>query len=75
MFDVSPRNWHEFPIMLSVAQVAEILQMGKWTAYNLVHREDFPAIRIGQHKIRVNKEALKNWIENQKGTIKYEQCS
>ena len=75
MFDVTPRNWNEFPIMLSVAQVAEILQMGKWTAYNLVHRKDFPAIRIGQHKIRVNKEALKHWIDNQKGTIENEQCS
>ena len=74
--DESAKNsWDKYPIMLSVLQVAEILQMGKWTTYNLVHREDFPAIRIGQHKIRVNKEALKNWIEKQKGTINYEQCS
>ena len=68
-------GWTNYPIMLSVTQVAEILQMGKWTAYNLVHREDFPAIRIGKHKIRINKEDLKKWIENQKGTIEYEQCS
>ena len=75
MDESANNSWDQYPIMLSVLQVAEILQMGKWTAYNLVHREDFPAIRIGQHKIRVNKEALKNWIEKQKGTIDYEQCS
>lgn len=75
MDDHGNNTWDKYPIMLSVQQVAEILQMGKWTAYNLVHMEDFPAIRIGQHKIRVNKEALKNWIEKQKGTINYEQCS
>ena len=72
---VNFQDWTNYPIMISVAQVAEILQMGKWTAYNLVHREDFPAIRIGKHKIRINKEDLKKWIENQKGTIEYEQCS
>ena len=75
MTDSPNRDWNAYPIMLSVAQVAEILQMGKWSAYSLAHREDFPAVRIGKHKIRVNKEALKNWIEKQKGTMEYEQCS
>ena len=74
MADSPKHDWNEYPIMLSVVQVAAILQMGKWSAYCLVHREDFPAVRIGKHKIRVNKEALKNWIEKQKGTIDYEQC-
>ena len=75
MSDTTTRNWNDYPIMLSVPQVAEVLQLGKWSAYNLAHREDFPAIRIGKHKIRVNKEALKVWIEKQKGTMEYEQCS
>jgi len=62
------KNWDEYPIMLSVAQAGEILQMGKWTTYALVHRDDFPAIRVGKHKIRINRDELKKWIINQKGT-------
>ena len=69
------KKWDEYPIMLNVTQVGEILQMGKWTTYSLVHRDDFPAVRIGKHKIRINRDELKNWIINQKGTIEYEQYS
>ena len=75
MLNPATKNWNDYPIMLSVPQVAEILRMGKWSAYLLAHREDFPAVRIGKHKIRVNRDELKVWIEKQKGTIEYEQCS
>lgn len=44
------KQWETYPLMLSVDQVSEILQLGKWTTYGLVHRNDFPAIRIGQQK-------------------------
>ena len=63
------KQWESYPLMLSVDQVSEILQLGKWTTYGLVHRNDFPAVRIGQHKIRVNRDELKSWIARQRGSV------
>ena len=67
------KRWEEYPLMLNVDQVSEILQMGKWTTYSLVHRNDFPAVRIGHHKIRVNRDELKGWISRQKGSVNCDQ--
>jgi len=51
-------------LLLTVAETAELLRIGKNTAYELVHRQDFPAVRIGR-VIRVPKDALLKWIEKQ----------
>lgn len=72
MNEATVKKWDDYPIMLNVDQLGEILQMGKWTTYSLVHRDDFPAVRIGKHKIRINRDELKKWINNQKGTNEYE---
>lgn len=69
MSDSNAKSWEQYPLMLNVEQVGEILQMGKWTAYSLVHRADFPAVRIGKHKIRINRDELKKWLNEQRGKI------
>ena len=50
----------------SVKELAAVIPCGLPTAYNLCHREDFPAIWIGG-KYRIPKKALAEWIENHKG--------
>lgn len=50
-------NPKDHPLLLTVPQTAELLQIGRETAYQLTHREDFPAIRIGR-SVRINREGL-----------------
>lgn len=54
----------DYPIILTVSDVMEILGIGKRVAYELMDRKDFPTVRIGKLK-RVNREAFFEWIEQQ----------
>ena len=47
---------------LSVTEMAETLGISRTTAYELVNREDFPSMRIGQ-RIIVPVDALDRWLE------------
>ena len=49
----------------SVPEMATALGIGKNVAYELVNREDFPALKIGDRRIIVPIEALKVWLEKQ----------
>jgi excisionase family DNA binding protein len=52
----------DYPIVLTVKEVMEILHIGKRIAYALMDHADFPTIRIGKLK-RVNRDSFFNWIE------------
>lgn len=52
--------------MLAVTDLAEILGVGRTTAYELCRRPGFPAIKIGK-QIRIPREALMYWIDGQSG--------
>ena len=54
------------PLTISVAEAAELLGISTKTAYDLVHQEGFPAIRI-KRRIRVSYSGLKEWIKQQSG--------
>ncbi len=47
----------------SVSEMAEVLGIGRDKAYNLIHREDFPAIKIGTSYI-VPAANLNLWLLN-----------
>jgi excisionase family DNA binding protein len=47
----------------SVREVAEILGVGRNTAYYLVNGPDFPSIRLGDKRIVVPVDALDAWLE------------
>lgn len=55
-------GWEKIPAVLGVLEVAEILGIGRNTAYNLFHREDFPARRIGK-SFRISRDAFRRWLE------------
>jgi len=54
----------DYPIVLTVKEVMEILGIGKRIAYELMDQTNFPTVRIGKLK-RVNRDAFFNWIEKQ----------
>ena len=56
------------PLLLTVPQVAELLQIGRNTTYDLCHISDFPTVRIGR-SIRINADQLKNWLDKHEGEI------
>ena len=50
------------PLMLNVVQVASVLGISRAGAYELVHSEGFPALKIGS-RIVVPKDKLREWID------------
>ena len=46
---------------LTVDDIAKILHIGRVQAYNLVHRQDFPKLKIGK-RIVIVKSAFVNWL-------------
>jgi excisionase family DNA binding protein len=58
------RDYSELPLSLTVEQVAGVLGIGRVQAYNLVHTEGFPKIKVGR-RIVVPRQAFINWMELQ----------
>ena len=47
MYECTYKNYDELPLMLNVVQVASVLGISRAGAYELVHSEGFPALKIG----------------------------
>lgn len=52
----------DYPIMLKVDHVAEVLGVAKRTAYEIMDQKGFPLVKIGRKKV-VPRDAFFNWIE------------
>lgn len=55
----------DYPILLTVVEVAEILGCSKRVAYEIMDMPTFPLIRIRRSK-RVNREDFFAWLEQNK---------
>ncbi len=53
-------------LTVTVPEMAKIVGVSTCTAYNLIHRADFPVIRIGRRAV-ISLDGLKRWIEAQAG--------
>lgn len=51
-------------IALSVSEAAGLLGISKPSMYNLVHRADFPAFKVGGRTL-VSHVGLEKWVEQQ----------
>ena len=51
-------------MLLSVREAAETLSLSKATVYTLIHRDDFPSVRIGSRTF-INAKKLQEWVDNQ----------
>jgi hypothetical protein len=56
------KNFENYPDVLNVSDIQEILGIGRKQAYELVHSGEFHVMKIGK-RIKVSKNVLINWIE------------
>ena len=58
MNECAYKNYDELPLILNVVQVAAVLGISRAGAYELVHSEGFPTLKIG-NRIVVPKDKLR----------------
>jgi hypothetical protein len=54
----------DYPLILKVEHIAEILCVSKRKAYEIMGYRSFPLVKIGKAK-RVGRDAFFNWVDNQ----------
>jgi predicted DNA-binding transcriptional regulator AlpA len=54
----------DYPIVLTVNEVMEILRIGKRVAHELMNRTDFPTKKLASLN-RVNRDSFFDWIQKQ----------
>lgn len=57
----------ESPLLLTVAEAARLLHIGRNTCYELIRRGELPAVRLGERIIRVPRPGLEGWLARQAG--------
>lgn len=60
-FIQSPREFDDLPLVLSVPQVAQVLNLGRDTTYGLVRSGHIRSVRVG-HQYRVPKTAVMEYL-------------
>ena len=55
-----------YPAILNANQLAELLGISRASAYQLLHMDSFPTLRIGKRML-VPKEKLMLWIDQHTG--------
>ncbi len=57
-------NFSDLPLTLKVEQVAEILQVGRNTAYRLTRQKGFPAVRVGEKRVVIPRDRFFQWLND-----------
>ncbi len=60
----SVSSFNDLPLVLNASQLAGVLNISRANAYNLLHREDFPTLRIGKRML-VSRDRLARWMDEQ----------
>jgi predicted DNA-binding transcriptional regulator AlpA len=55
----------DYPMVLTVADIREILSIGRNAAYELMNQKDFPVYKIGKLYKRVNRDEFFQWLHEQ----------
>lgn len=50
----------------SVDEAAQVLGVSRCTLYKLIHRSDFPALKVGNRQL-ISREGLAEWVRRQAG--------
>lgn len=58
------KSYDELPLFFNAELIGKVLGISSTTAYELMHREDFPSIKIGNRLI-VSKEKFIEWVNKQ----------
>ena len=57
-------SFSDLPLVLNATHLADVLSISRANAYNLLHREDFPTLHIGQRML-VSRDKLVQWMDGQ----------
>ena len=60
------KTYDDLPLFLNAAMVAQVLGVAPSSAYELMHEEVFPSVRIGSRFV-VPKDKFQQWVERQTG--------
>jgi excisionase family DNA binding protein len=55
---------NDLPLVLKIPDLMRVLSISRTLAYEVIHRQGFPAVRIGR-TVRIPRDALMKWIEEQ----------
>ncbi len=58
-------------LTLSVTEAAQALGVSRGAMYELIHREDFPTLKVGARRL-ISRELLADWVRVQAGGTKKE---
>ena len=62
------KSYDELPLFLNADTVAKALGVSPSSGYELMHKKDFPALKIGS-RIIVPKEGFIRWVEQNTGGV------
>ena len=60
------KSYDDLPLFLNAELVAQVLGISQAGAYDLLHSESFPVLKIGTRMV-VPKEKFRQWVEKQTG--------
>ena len=66
MKDSIIKSYEELPLFLSAQMVAYVLGVSISSAYELMHENGFPSLRIG-NRLVIPKDHFRQWVEEQVG--------
>lgn len=55
----------DYPLVLTVKEIMEILGIGRRKAYALMDEKGFPCVKVGPKLKRVNRDAFFDWMDKQ----------
>ena len=58
------KSYDDLPLFLNAELVAQVLGISQAGAYDLLHSEGFPVLKIGTRMV-VPKEKFRQWVEEQ----------
>jgi predicted DNA-binding transcriptional regulator AlpA len=58
-------DWNALPLIMTAADVASVLGLSKPCAYELFHKNAFPAIRISDRRLIVSRDSFRAWLNEQ----------
>ncbi len=62
----SYKSYDELPLFLNAATIAKVLGVSPSSGYELMHKKDFPVLRVGNRMV-VPKEEFIEWVERHAG--------
>lgn len=60
------KSYDELPLFLNARLIAKVLGIAESSAYELMHSNDFPVIKIGSRMV-APKEKFREWVEQNTG--------